>query len=127
MPTQVMKWKCNLCHTVHETYDAAQQCEYKPSPIRTYLDGDTIVFESEDSGFGRYSYSTDQGIVLYAFLMPEQNAHSWRYVVSARRGFGEYVVGLLADDMHCMSLRSPAEWKVASGYAAELRRLHNQY
>lgn len=129
MVSQVKRYKCDICKNLFDDFSEALKCEGLGIPPQRFHKGDSIVFENEESTFGsRYSYSSAQGTVLFAYILGCEvnnvHKHQWFYIVQLTHY--ECVVTEVLGELG-IKLTSLAEWKYKTGYAAEYEQYRQKY
>lgn len=94
IPTQV--YKCSICLTPHDSFERAAGCESMGLPLGSRLPiGSVIGFECENENISTWSYTTENGIVLFSFavLDNKHKVHRWAHIVKpSRLDFNERLV-----------------------------------
>ena len=123
MPLVVQKQGCGFCLSLHDTYEAAYQCEtLGPPPFLRRPQGSTILFENEEAILGtRYSYLTMQGTVLYSFIGEASGVHVWIHILDTEN-FEALVLPKQFNTFCCS-----AHHKYPKGYAGSLRSYHRNF
>jgi hypothetical protein len=125
MPTEVKRYVCNLCKTVHYSYEDALNCEMLGMPAELnepeFNVGETINFEAEGNGMGvRWSYSTETGVIKdkrMVLITDQPVRHAWIIMVqvNSKQGTPMWERGLMiCDTQFGRKLASPAEmcWRI---------------
>lgn len=110
MVIETIKYQCQKCGMVYDSFGGAATCEGMPVPDRKYNVGDEMSFSAEDNLGSRWSYYNDTGIIKAMALNLDGNGeHQWIYFVST--DYSERIVFRNGDE-----LVSPAEQHYQIGF-----------
>jgi len=96
MPTQIIKWTCNTCHSEYQREKQAAACELKGLPADTahIKEGDVIKFTRNVAGPTNEiaTFVSGEGKVLHVItlLNEKSNMHHQIFVVETENDLGHY-------------------------------------
>jgi len=133
MPISVQRHLCNICRTEYRSFNEAMECEtLSISEPQKHQIGESVMYEDENEfGGARYSYCSNQGIVLYAYNVKVQQSsnaqpkHVWTYVIKDSRRNIEVEATYVLDDFNTNQLVSLSKWKYSNGYSEKLKLERN--